>query len=98
MTTKGDFSFITNLSDRATYEDMYAAVTKAEAWEWIKTEPEVGGFMFNNSDTMRKIRANMADCASHSGASFAFCIRQMCKIACRGWDEWVKEATADNTP
>ena len=98
MTTTGDFSFIRNLYKRAIYENMYAAITKAEAWEWIKTEPEVDGFMFDNSDTMRQIRENMGDCSCHSSASLAFCMNQMCKIALRGWDEWVEEVSAENTP
>jgi hypothetical protein len=98
MTTKGDFSFISNMSDRAAYQDMYAAITKADAWEWMKYDPGPGGFIFNTSDTMRRIHANLVDSIGHSGTSFALFMRQMQFIARSGWDEWVKLIIAENTP
>jgi hypothetical protein len=98
MSTKGDFSFIANTSDRVAYQDIYAAITKADAWEWMKYDPGPGGFMFSTSDTMRRIHANLVDSMGFSGAAFALYMRQMQYIARAGWDEWVKLIVAENTP
>jgi len=82
MPARGDFSFIVDKADRVVYEDMYAAITKANAWASIKMDPD--------ERTMRQIKANLADCVGPS----SFALRQMQCIARQGWDEWVSAMTA----
>lgn len=89
MYAPGNFSFILDPVVRANYEDMYAAITKAAAWEWLKEDPGSSGFMFNKSDMLRRIHANLANCVGHSNASFSMYMRQMHYIASNGWDDWV---------
>jgi len=89
MSVPGDFSFIPDACNRDAYTDMYAAITKAEAWDWVKEDPGEGGFMFSTSPTLAKICAHMDDRVGHSGASFAMCMRQMQHLARIGWDAWV---------
>ena len=94
----GDFSFLTNVSDRIAYAELYRAVTKAEAWDWLKEDPGSGGFMFNTANNMERIHKHLDDKTAHSGASFAFCLRQMQYIARKGWNEWVAGVLAEITP
>jgi len=100
MTTPkpGDFSFLTNVSDRIAYDELYRAVTKADAWSWLKEDPGSGGFMFNTSNNMERIYKNMDDNHCHSGSSLAICLRQMQFIARNGWEAWVAGVTAAITP
>ena len=77
----GDFSSVTDVSERMMYEDMHAAITKAEAWAWITQDPGEGGFMFNDSETSRRIAAALIDRVGHSGASYGFTMRAMQRLA-----------------
>jgi hypothetical protein len=36
---EGDFSFVTDETERMVYEDLYAAITQAEAWPLLDKEP-----------------------------------------------------------
>jgi hypothetical protein len=76
-----DFSSVTDLSERMMYEDMHAAITKAEAWAWITQDPGEGGFMFNDSETSRRIAAVLVDRVGHSGSSYGFTMRAMQRLA-----------------
>lgn len=86
----GDFSFVKDESDRIMFEDMYAAVTKAEAWEDIKADPGYGGFMFGAQTLVSRILVHLEDRVGHSGASFAYTLRVMQMIARDGWLHFVE--------
>ncbi len=90
MTQPGDFSFIESSMDRMMYEDMYTAVSNANAWEEIKADPGEGGFMFGAQDLVSKISSHLNDRVGHSGASFAYTLRVMQSIARQGWNVFVE--------
>ena len=72
------------------FEDMYAAVTKAEAWGEIKVDPGYGGFMFGAQALVSRISGHLEDRVGHSGASFAYTLRVMQMIARDGWLRFVE--------
>lgn len=82
--TEGDFSFLPEGSIRMAYEDMWAAINEAKAWEFIKADP---------GDKLKEIRhiVNRNDRAGHSGASYAWFLRAMQYLAQIGWTQFVKE-------
>jgi hypothetical protein len=91
--TEGDFSFLPEGSIRMAYEDMWAAINAAKAWEFIKADPGPGGFMFGSGDKLKEIRhiVNRNDRVGHSGASMACFLRAMQYLAQIGWAQFVKE-------
>ena len=98
MTAPGDFSYLTDEFTRTTYEDMYAAITKAEAWDWIKAEPQ-NGFMFDDSEKSKAIGSflNGNDRVGHSGASYGLTMRAMQQLALIGWECFTHVQTAAAT-
>lgn len=70
--------------------DAYAAVTTADMWEYLKlsSTPGKDGFMFSKDIELAMITAAM-QYDGHSGASYAWVLRQMESIAKGGWDAWV---------
>lgn len=62
-------------------QDMYDAITKANAWDFVKQDPGSGGFMFCTDPIMQDIEKNMKTLDTHSGASFASLMRMMQLIA-----------------
>jgi hypothetical protein len=89
MIVPGDFSFISDKSERDMLMDMYQAVTRLEAWNEVLVEPGAGGFMFGAQDLTSRVSAALANPGVHSGASFGFCMRVMQKIARDGWAAYV---------
>jgi hypothetical protein len=69
--------------------DAYQAVTKADMWEYLKlsSTPGKDGFMFSKDIELALITAEM-QYGGHSGASFAWVMRQMEAIAKGSWQEW----------
>ena len=63
-----------------------AAVTAAEAWDWLRQFNEES-FMFSNDPMVQRITDKMGEYANHhSGASFGMTMRVMEHIAKHGWD------------
>ena len=85
----GDFSFFPNESDRRLSNDLYQAITKAEAWGLMKQEPGEGGYMFSSGWGEENIHRYMTTLHEHSGASYGICMRQMQYIAKNGWEAFV---------
>jgi hypothetical protein len=83
-----NFDFIRDENSREMVEDGYAAVTKAEAWDLMKEEPGLGGFMYTTNESYRVIHKHM-DYRGHSGASYGWTMRQLQFIAISGWDAYV---------
>lgn len=69
--------------------DAHQAVTKADMWEYLKLPDTPGkdGFMFTPAIELALITAEM-QYQGHSGASFAWVMRQMEAIAKGSWQEW----------
>jgi len=70
-------------------KDGINAVTVTEMWDWLKTyEPEKSeGFMFSSHPNLNKIGNNMY--GGHSGASYAWTMRQLEYIAKNGFEAFV---------
>jgi hypothetical protein len=68
--------------------DAREAVTKADMWDYLKlsSTPGKDGFMFSKDIELALITAEMTH--GHSGASFAWVMRQMEAIAKGGWYPW----------
>ncbi len=92
MVSRGDFSFIQSQNDRAMLEDAFQAVSKAEAWNLLKdpSVPGKNGFMFSQNPAIEAISAHMKY-GGHSGASYAFTMRQMEFIAKNGWEAYLEQ-------
>lgn len=75
--------------------DAYDAITKAEMWEYmrLKSTPGPDGFMFSPAIELAAINAEMTY-EGHSGASYAWTMRQMEGIAKAGWDTWANRLRA----
>jgi hypothetical protein len=89
----GDFSFVKDKETRIMFDDAYQAITKAEAWDYMKTDPGDGGYMFTQSDMLAKINTKMTY-DGHSGASYGWTMRTMQHLARTGWEAFVKEYSA----
>lgn len=75
-------------------EEMYAAVTAADAWADMKADPGDGGYMFSGAPVVAKVSAHLNDTVGHSGSSFGITMRAMQRIAHIGWDAWAAEQIA----
>ena len=86
MVTDGDFTKL-KLShhEKAMLDDAYKAVSNTKLWKYIRDRDfNENGFMFCTDDELAKISAAMTY-QGHSGASFAWVMRQMEYIAKDGW-------------
>jgi RES domain-containing protein len=86
---EGDFSFIQDPMTRTAYEDMYAAITAANAWDEMKEDPGPSGFMWSTAPYVRRIHQALNDRVGHSGTSMAFTMRAMQQLARIGWSAFV---------
>ena len=82
------FDFIRDANSREMVADGYAAVTKAEAWDLMKEDPGLGGFMYTTNESYKVIHTHM-DYRGHSGSSYGWTMRQLQFIAQNGWDAYV---------
>lgn len=94
MTNPGDFSFIKDTMWRTMCEEMYAAITAADAWTLMKDDPGEGGFMFSGAPVIAKVIAHLNDTVGHSGTSFAITMRAMQHLARIGWGPWTVSQSA----
>ena len=71
---------------------MADTITKLELWEWLRNySPDKGrGFMWSSDKNIKKI-SNALPQNNHSGATFAYAMRQMEFIAKNGFDKWNKK-------
>lgn len=85
MAAPGDFS---NMEYSNELDDAYKAVSIAEAWDWLRTFNDSHGFVFCTDPMMLKINRNIRY-DGHSGASFAWVMREMEFIAKHGWTAYI---------
>ena len=91
---EGDFSFIADETERMVYEDLFTAITQAEAWPLLDKEPGpgVGGFQFNVKPYQAIYTILLKiDRIGHTGASLASAMRIMQILRRIGWAAFVKE-------
>jgi hypothetical protein len=74
--------------------DAHQAITKADLWEYMRlpSTPGKDGFMFSSAIELALINAEMK--ASHSGASYAWTMRHMERIAKDGMTPWANALRA----
>ncbi len=85
---EGNFS---GHSDEYMLKNVYDAICELNLWEWLKTytPDEDRGFMFSYSKEVNEIIQHSKVVSDrHSGASFAWCMRNMEVIAKNGWDHY----------
>jgi hypothetical protein len=85
----GDFSFLTDKETQSMLADAYYAVTVAEAWDYMKTDPGERGYMFSQSDMLTKINSKIR--YDHSGCSYGWTMRCIQRLARIGWETFVLE-------
>lgn len=71
----------------------YDETTKMELWNFFKTEspPESSGYMFWNCPKVITLKNKLDDLDGHSGASLAWCLRNIEYIAKNGWDSYLTQ-------
>jgi len=72
------------------FEDMYDAITKAEAWADMINEPSGEGYMWSTDDYLLRIEQHLNDRVGHSGGSYAVTMRSMQHLARVGWDAFIE--------
>jgi hypothetical protein len=97
MEAEPDFSFIESQLSRDLLINGYHAVSRCEAWSFLKTfEPEEDkGFYFTTNPKVIEIGIMMDSCPPnkplHSGFSFAWTMRHMQAIATKGFDKYKED-------
>jgi hypothetical protein len=93
MVIDGDFTKLKlTHHEKTMLDDAYKAVSITKMWNYIRNKDfNENGFMFCTDDELSKISAAMAY-QGHSGASFAWVMRQMEYIAKDGWTMFVSIA------
>jgi hypothetical protein len=79
--------------------DAYDAVTKSDMWEYLRlpTTPGKEGFMFCHDIELAAIASEMKY-QGHSGASYAWTLRQMEAIAKGGWESYASRIRMVKAP
>lgn len=86
MVREGNFNDL-KLTDheKVMLDDAYKAVSTTKMWSYLKDKHfDDNGFMFCTDNELSKI-SNAMTYQGHSGASFAWAMRQMEFIAKEGW-------------
>jgi hypothetical protein len=89
-----DFTFIKDVDSRNNILNAYNAVTKCNAWEFLKNfRPEdVDGCLYCSHPKIYKIYETMETCtpkiSNHSGSSFSWTMREIQKIAKIGYEKY----------
>ena len=103
MYARGDFSFIKRDSERAMLEDAFQVISETEgAWDYLvqKGVPDPNsGFMFSRDSFLMKLgeKVDRHGKIGHSGATYGCTMREMERIAKKGWDTYVSEKLAAAT-
>jgi len=82
------FDFVSDTLFRYYLFDAFAAVCKADAWEYLRYfEPEEGkGFMLTNNEMLTEINKYMDQ--GHTGASYGITMRAIHYVAKHGYEEY----------
>ena len=91
---EGDFTFITNESERLMIQDAYESMNKVEGgMDEMKKDPGESGYMFSPPSPIRgliteeliKTRSGQL----HSGASYGVTMRELQMLVRLGWNQYV---------
>jgi hypothetical protein len=88
-----NFDCLEDEQDKMFHRSAYNCITQLELWSWIQRNSDP--FMFNKSPEMRSLDTRMAKDeinGYHSGASYAWIMRQMEFIAKHGYEEFRQQA------
>lgn len=81
----GKFKYVESKFIRNMLQNAFAAIQISEGWDFVKSDPGEGGFMFSMHPMITKIAINMDKCTldnpGHTGASFACVMREMQYLA-----------------
>ena len=80
-------------------QDADNAIAACDLWTWLlEFDPTAGeGFMFTNHPNLNTIIVALKY-QGHSGASFAWTMRTLQKVARLGWAQFVQLAATENPP
>ncbi len=79
---------------RKSLNDMYNVIEEKELWDYIKNYPPSPdtGYMFSNDPTINSIGYDpRVEESGHSGATFAYAMRVMQRIAEVSFEQFVEE-------
>jgi hypothetical protein len=85
---EGDFTFVTDNLQRYMLEDAYKSLKEKDLWDFVKNEYDERKAL--EQPEILDIFLGMKY-KTHTINTFAIVMRNMKKIACDGWDEYVKE-------
>ncbi len=74
--------------------DAYQAITAANAWDFVRTFNDDGGFMFSRRPELNEIHKHMACMEEHSGSSYGITMRIMQRVGSIGLDAYLAERVA----
>jgi hypothetical protein len=90
---QGNFDVFDHLEEyeKNSLQHMYNAITNNNLWEFMKLDPprNIGYAFWNTPEIGIMSRDINVQLDGHSGASFAWVMRNMQYIAQHGWDEYV---------
>lgn len=78
--------------DNIMLQDAENAINLADKWDYMRTEPGSGGYMFADDSELREIYKHIKY-DGHSGASMGLTMRVMQQIAILGIDEFSRRRT-----
>jgi hypothetical protein len=88
------FACVNDLQTQQFLSSAHNSITRSNLWSWMaETEPE-NGFMFHTSSEMELLKEEMKKDeinACHSGASYAYILREMQYIARNGYEQYICE-------
>jgi hypothetical protein len=97
-----EYSFPGNFkghSEEKMLKNMYEAIDELKLWDWLSTfTPEKkDGFMWSPASEISQIGNHpKVNSDGHTGASFAWCMRNMEVIAKKGWEHYYTEFVLPN--
>ena len=94
------FDFVKDKDAREMLRTAYEAINATNTWDYIGSDV-VGGFMFRNDPQQKQIYAKIEELGYHlhSGASFAFTLRQMQRLhLLGGYDVYEKTMKNEANP
>ena len=83
------FTAINSTFEADLLNDAYQAITKANAWDFVRDFDADGGFMFSSDPKLTAIQKHMACLDDHSGASYGIIMRNMQYIARNGLEAFL---------
>ena len=87
----GEFDFIKDELTKKFLISAHRAISMCELWNWLRIYEPPSGFMFSSTSELEEIKNTIFKDPinnNHSGASYAFIMRDMEYIAKHGYDNY----------